>query len=84
VIATIGPVGDGLAFADADADADAPADEPGPPPPSFTTDVVLVQAASASARAAAPPKAEPIRICLMSELFPTRQAQNAMLTIHPG
>ena len=80
VIVTVGPVGDGLAAAD----ADARAAEPGLLPPSFTTVVVLVQAASASARAAAPANAEPIRICLMSELFPTRQAQNATPTIHPG
>jgi hypothetical protein len=78
VIVTAGPVGDGLAF------AAAPAEEVGLLPPYFTTVVVLVQAASASASAAAPAKAEPIRICLMSELFPTRQAQNATPTIHPG
>ena len=77
VIVTAGPVGDGLALAD----AEAPADEPGPLPAYLTTVVVLVQAASASA-SAAPANAEPIWICLMSEPFPTTQAQNATRTIH--
>jgi hypothetical protein len=63
--------------------AAAPADEVGLLPLYFTTVVVLVQAASASASAsAAPANAEPIRICLMSEPFPTSQAQNATRTIH--